>query len=145
MNQQATETRAITKSVTVDAQREAAFRVFTEGFGTWWPVKQFSMGMERTEEGILEPRPDGRVYERQTGGEEVEWGRVVVFEPPSRLVLTWGLNGSEIDVRFHAEGERTRVDLEHRGWERLEDHQQRNQYDAGWDVILESYVGTAAT
>ena len=144
MNQQATETGAITKSVTVDAPPERAFAVFTEGFGTWWPVKQFSMGMERTEDAILEARPDGRVYERQAGGEEVEWGRVVVYEPPSRLVLTWGLNGSEIEVRFHAEGKRTRVDLEHRGWDRLEDHQQRDGYDAGWDVILDSYAETAA-
>ena len=142
MSQQATETGAITKSIIVEAPPERAFRVFTEGFGTWWPVRHFSMGMERTEDAILEPRLDGRVYERQSGGEEVEWGRVLAYEPPARIVLSWGLNGSEVEVRFRADAQRTRVDLEHRGWERLEDKQQRDSYDAGWDVILESYLRT---
>jgi len=131
---------AIRKNVSVAVPQEAAFRTFAERFGEWWPVKEYSLGQERAERAVLEPREGGRVYEVEQGGEETEWGRVLAYEPPERLVLAWGLNGSEVEVRFRAEGEGTHVELEHRGWDRLEDKQQRDSYDAGWDEILGLYV-----
>lgn len=142
MSEQATAVEAIRKSITVARRREDAFRVFAERLGDWWPRK-YSLGQDRTERAVLEPREDGRVYEVQAGGEEVEWGRVVAYQPPERLVLTWGLNGSEVEVRFTAEGAGTRVDLEHRGWNRLEDRQERDAYDSGWDEILAEYARVA--
>ena len=143
MSEQAT-SEAIRKSVSVQTPVDEAFRVFTERFSDWWPVGGYSLGGERTERAMLEPREGGRIYEVQSGGEEVEWGRVLAYVPPERVVLAWGLNGSEIEVRFRADGEGTRVDLEHRGWERLEDRQQRDSYDAGWDEILRDYERVAA-
>ena len=134
---------AIRKSVTVATAPEEAFRTFTERFGAWWPVKSYSAGMERAEAAVLEPRAGGRIYERQEGGEEVPWGTVLAYEPPRRLVLSWGLNGSEIEVTFAPEDGRTRVELEHRGWERLEDKEERDSYDTGWDAILAAYVDAA--
>ena len=139
MSEQATAVEPIRKSVTVARPREEAFRIFTERLGEWWP-KTYSLGQDRMERVVLEPRKDGRVYEVQAGGEEAEWGRVLAYEPPERLVLAWGLNGSEVEVRFASEGAGTRVDLEHRGWDRLEDRQERDAYDAGWDEILAEYA-----
>ena len=142
MSEQAT-VEAIRKSVRVEAPIDAAFRTFTERFGEWWPVETHSLGKERAERATLEPREGGRIYESQTGGEEVEWGIVLAYEPPNRLVLAWGLNGSEVEIRFRAEDEATRVELEHRGWDRLEDKQERESYDGGWDVVLARYTGAA--
>lgn len=144
MGTQATEAAPIRKTVTVERRREDAFRVFTEGIGTWWPLGEYSLGREKAETAVLEPHKGGRIYERQVDGTQADWGTVLEWEPPARLVFSWGLNGSEIEVRFHVAGERTRVELEHRGWEKLEDEQERASYDSGWDVVLGSYVELAA-
>ena len=141
---QSTTTDAIRKSVTVATPIEHAFHVFTEGIGSWWPVRTHSMGQEKTEQAVFEPTAGGRIYERQADGTEVEWGTVQTWEPPRRVVFSWGLNGSEIEVRFVPEGSDTRVELEHRGWDRLEDEQGRESYDEGWDVVLAEYVRAAA-
>jgi len=135
-----TTTDAIRKAVTVATPIEEAFRLFTEGIGSWWPVRTHSMGAERTETAVFEPALGGRIYERQADGTEVEWGTVQTWEPPRRVVFSWGLNDSEIEVRFAPDGTRTRVELEHRGWDRLEDEQGRDSYDQGWDVVLADYV-----
>ncbi len=142
---QPTTTDAIRKSVTVAAPVEDAFRVFTDGIGSWWPVATHSMGHEKTETAVFERGTGGRIYERHADGTEVPWGTVVTWEPPERVVFAWGLNGSEIEVRFTPGGEGTRVALEHRGWDRLEDAQGRGSYDEGWDVVLGEYVRVAAS
>lgn len=135
---------AITKAITVARPPGDAFRTFVGRIDDWWP-REYALGGERTERIVLEPREGGRVYELDTDGAEHPWGTVLVYEPPTRLVLSWGLNGSQVEVRFSANDGGTRVELEHRGWENLEDGQERAQYDAGWDVILARYVHVAAT
>ncbi len=143
MSEQATTVAVIRKTVSVPSPREAAFALFTERIGDWWP-RAYALGGERTERIVLEPRPGGRVYEVETGGTEHDWGEVLACEPPERLMLSWGLNGSEVEVRFLPEAGGTRVELEHRGWEKLEDARQRAQYDAGWDAILARFVALAS-
>jgi uncharacterized protein YndB with AHSA1/START domain len=142
MSEQPTTVKAIRKTVTVARPREEAFRVFAERLADWWPRK-YLLGQDRAERAVLEPREGGRVYEVQAGGHEAEWGRVLAYDPPERLVLAWGLNGSEVEIRFADEGAGTRVNLEHRGWDRLEDRQEREAYDAGWEEILAEYVRVA--
>jgi uncharacterized protein YndB with AHSA1/START domain len=132
----------IAKRISVACAPQAAFRTFAERIDEWWP-RTYSLGRDRTERIVLEPRAGGRVYEVERDGSEHPWGEVLAYEPPRRLVLSWGLNGSEVEVRFSESPEGTRVDLEHRGWEKLEDAQQRAQYDAGWDEILARYVDVA--
>src|SRR6266540_4362405 len=80
------------RTITVDAPVERAFRVFTESFNSWWPPEHH-IGEAELAEAVLEPREGGRWYERGIDGSECEWGRVLAWEPPHRLVVTWQTNG----------------------------------------------------
>jgi uncharacterized protein YndB with AHSA1/START domain len=143
----------IVKSFTVPASPQKAFSVFTDGHGDWWP-KTHSIGDSPLRKAVIEPRANGRWYGLLEDGTENMWGDVLVWEPPSRLVLAWRISGqwaydpkllTEIEVRFTPEGEGvTRVDFEHRNLERLGEGegamQIRNSMDSGWGLILDSYI-----
>jgi uncharacterized protein YndB with AHSA1/START domain len=138
MSMQATDT-SVGASIVVEAPAARAFRLFTEGIGTWWhPDHHILEG--RVAEMVFEPRVGGHVYDRGVDGSECRWARVLAFEPPERFVISWDIDlqwkletdparTSEIEVRFLPEGpDRTRVELEHRhldrhgdGWERMRD------------------------
>lgn len=143
---------------TVGVPVQRAFRVFTESFNTWWPP-QYHIGQAEMAEAVLEPREGGRWYERGVDGSECDWGRVLVWEPPHRLVVTWQINGqwqydadpahaSEIEVRFSADGpEQTTVELEHRHLDRLVDGQALSEGisgGGGWNAILEAFTKATA-
>lgn len=135
---------AIHKTVRVEVPIETAFETFTRGIGSWWPVATHSVFKERVRQLVLEERAGGRVYERSEGGEQADWADVLVWEPPARLVLRWRVNPrrgpTEVEVRFAAEEGGTRVELEHRGWERIGDQAGRADYEPGWDAVLGRYV-----
>jgi uncharacterized protein YndB with AHSA1/START domain len=146
----------IQRSVTVDRSVEDAFRVFTEGISTWWPLHTHSIeAMDSNHdrvptEAVLEPREGGRLYERMSTGEEGYWGTITTWEPPHRVVISWKVNPealapTEIDVRFTEEGGATRVDLEHRGWERLGEKaaEARASYADGWKTVFGAYAEVA--
>jgi uncharacterized protein YndB with AHSA1/START domain len=113
----------VRKTIRVNVPRERAFEVFTARFGSWWP-KSHHIAAAEMQNVVIEPRLGGRWYEIGVDGAECDWGKVLAWEPPQRLVLSWHLNGkfqldenvaSEVDVRFIADGaEATRVELEHR-------------------------------
>lgn len=147
----------ITRSILVPAPPDRAFRVFTERFGEWWPLSDYSIVVDEGIEGVsatsavIEGRVGGRMYEIRSDGTEADWGKVTVWEPGARLVLAWKPNRlpqpfTEVEVRFTAEGDGTRVDLEHRGWEQLGDRaaQARVQYDMGWPGVLDRFASLAA-
>jgi uncharacterized protein YndB with AHSA1/START domain len=145
---------AVRRSVTVNAPTDKAFRVYTEGFNSWWPP-QHHIGTAELAEAVLETRPGGRWYERGVDGSTCEWGRVLAYEPPHRIVLSWQINGawqydpdpahgSEVEVLFTDLGDgRTRVDLEHRAFERHGETGEAVQTgvsgDQGWAWIIERY------
>jgi uncharacterized protein YndB with AHSA1/START domain len=150
---------AVRKSVTVQASVDKAFRVFTEGLDTWWP-RTHHIGKSPMTKGVIEGVAGGRCYSEQADGTECDWGKILVWEPPHRFVMawqvthTWGYeadlaNASEVEVRFTPEpGGVTRVDLEHRyferhgeGWEIL-----RTSVDSsgGWGLLLGLYAEKAA-
>ena len=140
-----TETAPITKSIIANRTIEDAFRIFTEEIGTWWPVAKYSLSEERAETTVIEPRVAGRLYERTRGGEELVWGVILVWDPPRRRVHTWHVGretATEVEVTFTAEENGTRVQLEHRYWERhgAEAAALRASYDGGWDVVLGRYA-----
>ena len=102
---------------------------------------------------MIEPQAGGRWYEQGEDGSKCDWGRVLVWEPPLRLVLAWQINAqwqfdpgvtTEVEVRFIAEGATTRVELEHRHLERLGDRAEalRAAFDSpdGWAGVLQAYA-----
>jgi uncharacterized protein YndB with AHSA1/START domain len=137
----------VRKSVTVPLPVEKAFELFTERIGSWWTLRTHSLGGEHAQTAVLEGKLNGRLYERQIDGTEADWGRVIAFEPPHRLVLAWDLKaGTEVEIRFTGDPEGTRVDLEHRGWERLGDEADQwfRSYEDGWSTVLNGYVEAAS-
>jgi uncharacterized protein YndB with AHSA1/START domain len=139
----------VRKTVTVECAVEEAFRIFTADALSWWPVESHSIH-ETVSEIVFEPGVGGEVYEVSTSGERGHWATVLEWEPPGRLVLAWNIlnaeaSPTEVEVRFLPEGGGTRVELEHRGWERLAEagETKRASYDSGWDVVLGRYVERA--
>jgi uncharacterized protein YndB with AHSA1/START domain len=145
---------AVRKSVTVDVPIERAFDVFTEGIDKWW-IRGHHIGVADLERVVIEPRQGGRWYELGTDGNECDWGRVLAWEPPTRVVLSWQLNSewhydrefvTELEVRFESLGpDRTSVQLEHRGLENYgsELGKVREQFESplGWQGLLDAYAG----
>jgi len=144
---------AVRHAVTVSAPQERAFEVFTRDFNRWWP-RTHKIGSAELAEAVLEGRAGGRWYERDVDGSECDWGKVLVWEPPSRVVLAWQLSGewafdadllTEVEVSFVSEGpDRTRVELEHRGLDAYGDQMDevRRSLDSpgGWPGILELFA-----
>lgn len=135
----------VRKVVTVDCAIEEAFRVFTEDAMSWWPVATHSIH-ETVREIVFEPGEGGEVYEVSTAGEKGHWATVTGWDPPARLVLAWNIlerpgEQTEVEVRFTPEGDGTRVELEHRGWEALAEAaaEKRADYDTGWGHVLGRY------
>jgi uncharacterized protein YndB with AHSA1/START domain len=138
MTMQTAET-SVRTSITVEAPIERAFSVFTDGIGTWWPPSHHIVEGEIAEM-VFEPRVGGHVYDRTIDGRECRWARVLAFDPPRRVLISWDINlrwqietkpekTSTVEIRFTAEApDRTLVELEHRnidrhgeGWERMRD------------------------
>jgi len=121
---------AVQKQITVNAPVAHVFRTFTAAQNEWWP-RAHHIGKSDRFTAIVEPRVGGRWFERSEDGSECDWGRVLVWEEPTRIVLSWNLNsdfgydpnlGTEVEVRFIVEtARRTRVELEHRCLERFGD------------------------
>lgn len=147
----------IRKSIVVRRHRDAVFDTFVRTLDRWWPLRPFSMGEDKVAAVTFERRVGGRVYETWQDGTEREWGVVLDWAPPERFVMTWNASGTptEVELRFTTEGaERTRVDLEHRGWEKLSEEQLRadcalpggylgGSFSRGWDVILQRLLDAA--
>lgn len=132
----------VRKSVFIGLSVEEAFRRYTAGMGTWWPLETHSVS-DHAPSATMEPSVGGRVYETATDDTEHAWGEVRVWEPPHRLVygfMYWrGAPGTEVELRFSAEGDGTRVDLEHRGWEAV-GAEVREGYVPGWDYVLGRFI-----
>jgi uncharacterized protein YndB with AHSA1/START domain len=150
---------AVRHEIVVSAPIERAFAVFTEGFGSFKPPAHNLLSVEIAET-VFEPRVGGHLYDRGVDGSECRWARVLAYEPPHRVVISWDIGPtwqieadpertSEVEVRFIAEApERTRVELEHRnldrhgdGWEGV-----RNGVDgeAGWPLYLQRFAEVVA-
>ena len=149
----------VRKSITVKAGAERAFEVFTQGIDTWWP-RTHHIGKSPMKKAIIEGRAGGRCYSEQVDGTDCDWGEVLVWEPPRRFVMAWKIThqwgyepdakkASEVEVRFTpVEGGSTRVDLEHRYFERhgAGGAVMRSAVDStgGWNDLLQLYAAQAA-
>ena len=150
-----TQKTSVRMQITVAAPIERAFRVFTEEFDRIKPREHNLLGVEIAET-VFEPHVGGHVYDRGVDGSVCRWARVLAYEPPHRVVISWDINPqwqietnpertSEVEVRFIAETpERTRVELEHRnldrhgdGWEGVREGVHGDQ---GWPLYLERFA-----
>ena len=140
----------VRKSVVVDCSAEHAFETFTARLQDWWPFQTHAPGGEPPAEAVFEPQVGGRVYSMTASGQEHEWATVTAWEPPSRVAVDWhvtaGKPSTELEVRFVPDGDGTRVELEHRGWERWGDEaaETHASYESGWDTVLAPFVGAAS-
>src|SRR5688572_14513640 len=142
MTTQAQDTSVRTEIV-VNSPADRAFRLFTEQFDRIKPREHNMLGVDIAQS-VFEPRAGGRVYDRGVDGSECQWGRVLSYEPPSRIVFTWDINPqwqietdldrtSKVEVRFIADGPtRTRVEIEHRNLDR---------HGSGWQGTREGVRG----
>ena len=141
----------VRKSLRVNASCERAFEVFTSGLGTWWP-RDHGIGNKPMKTPVMETHLGGRWYELAEDGSQAMVGRLIVWEPPHRFVVTWEINSqwkpdtavsSEVEVRFIAEGPNAaRVELEHRKFERMgmeAGEKMRRDVDGGWPKMLELF------
>jgi uncharacterized protein YndB with AHSA1/START domain len=155
MTPEASPIAVVKRTIRVNVPIETAFRVLTERMGTWWPATHH-IGKTPFTEIVVEPRVGGRWFEHDSSGAECDWGRVLVWEPPKKLVVSWHLQpdwkynadsskASEVSFEFIVEGpEATRMEFEHRhierhgeGWEKM-----RVGVDSpgGWTLVLAQYV-----
>ena len=154
MNSPAT-VASVKRSIVVEAPIERAFEVFTNNFGSFKPVEHNLLAVKIAET-VFEARVGGYVYDRGIDGTECRWARVLAYEPPHRVLLSWNISprwqlesdpnkASEWEVRFTAETpQRTRVEIEHRnlerhgeGWEGVRDGVAGDQ---GWPLYLRRYA-----
>ena len=148
-------TAVVRRQIVVHAPIDKAFTVFTARFGDFKPPEHNLLAAPIAET-VFEPRVGGSIYDRGTDGSECHWARVLVFEPPQRVVFSWDIgptwqvetdrkSTSEVEVRFTAEApDRTRVELEHRnldrhgpGWQSVA---AGVNDDAGWPLYLSRYA-----
>jgi uncharacterized protein YndB with AHSA1/START domain len=144
----------IVRTVQVKAPPAKAFDLFARHMGGWWP-KGRTVGANPHAEIVVEPFAGGRWYERDEAGAECQWGKVLAWEPPARLLLGWQLTTqwaydadflTEVELTFAAaEGGGTLVTLEHRNLERFGDTAQSHaeSLGGGWPRFLAEYAGYA--
>ena len=144
----------VRRSVRTKAPPARAFDIFTSQIGRWWPKGRTPAANPHVDL-VIEPWVGGRWFERDADGAETPWGKVLVWDPPGRLVLAWQLNAqhryeasliTEVDILFlPADGGGTEVTLEHRNLERF-----RSGADAwvariteGWTEMAEIFAAFA--
>ena len=145
---------SVRKQLTVEAPIDRVYRVFTENMTAWWPSTHH-IGKAPMKDCVIEPRVGGRWYEIGDDGSQCDWGKVLAWDPPRRLVLAWQLDAdfkydptfeTEVEVAFTPLGpQRTRVDFEHRNLERFGEAAERirTSVTGGWGQILDAFARAA--
>jgi uncharacterized protein YndB with AHSA1/START domain len=138
---------SVSTDIEIDATPGHAFRVFTEGIGTWWDEGHHILQAPLAEM-VFEPYVGGHIIDRGTDGSECRWARVLAYDPPDLVCFSWDINlqwqietdparTSEVEITFtELSPGRTRVVLTHRhldrhgdGWEDM-----RNAVGSGWSL-----------
>jgi uncharacterized protein YndB with AHSA1/START domain len=130
-----------------------AFELFTGRMGDWW---EGTPGENPAVAITVEGFPGGRWFEADAAGTETQWGKVVEWQPPVRVLLVWEMNSrfrhdpsvvTEIEITFTetATGG-TRVALEHRKLEAYGADAERlaESISKGWPKQLAGFTRYAA-
>lgn len=138
-------------SIEVTSAPDRSFVLFTSNMGSWWPNGRTPAANPAVDV-IVEPEVGGRWYEIDAEGMETQWGKVVAYDPPERLVLGWQLGKdfkfeegllTEVEITFTPTSSGgTKVSLEHRNLERFGDYalERRAQVDGGWPSRLADFA-----
>jgi uncharacterized protein YndB with AHSA1/START domain len=141
----------IVKSLTVTLPPERAFALFAGDIGRWW-APGMHIAPEPFAEIVIEPRSGGRWFERDAAGAECDWGEVLDWNPPHRLLLGWKIDAgfafdrdlvTEVEVIFEDVPDGgTRVTLTHRNLERFGPSAEkvRAQLAGGWPTLVERFA-----
>src|SRR5215216_4750823 len=133
----------VRKRINVAAAPDRAFHVFTAGMSRWW-IKSHSINKSPIKDIVIEPRAGGRWYERGVDGSTCDWGRVLSWEPPTRLLLSWEITAdwkhdpnlkTEVEVRFVAQGK-----------DAARGDEMRGIFDSemGWKGLLAAFAASAS-
>jgi uncharacterized protein YndB with AHSA1/START domain len=150
-----TQETSVRTQIVVHAPVQRAFRVFTEQFDRIKP-REHNLLAVAIAETVFEPHVGGHVYDRGVDGSECRWARVLAYEPPHRVVISWDISPqwqietdpgrtSEVEVRFISEApERTRVELEHRNLDRHGEGWEAERHgvasEGGWPLYLQRFA-----
>lgn len=145
----------IRRSVEIKVAPARAFEIFTGGASRWW-LKTHTINATKSpiKDVVIEPRAGGRWFERGEDGSECDWGKILAWEPPTRLLLAWQINAdfkydpsllTEVEIRFTPAGRGTLVELEHRLIERMGERAvgMRDAFTRGWGLLLDSFTKQA--
>ena len=147
----------IRKTLRVRAPQQRAFEVFIGSMHIWWP-KEHSL-LQARKDIVVERQAEGRWYEVSEDGTVQQWGKVLAWDEPERIVLAWQLNAdfaydpnllTEVEISFHPEGAETRVEFEHRHLDRMGAEglaklaEMEMSMDEGWGQILGLYAEMAS-
>jgi aminoglycoside 3-N-acetyltransferase I len=137
----------VRRSIRVPLRRQEAFDLFFRRLTEWWPLATRSVWLEQATSCHVEVRAGGRFYERSRDGQESTWGVFRELEEPVRAVFSWHPGhpeevATEVEVRFVTDGLATRVDLEHRDWEKLGERASfvRGLFEGGWGPVLARFA-----
>jgi uncharacterized protein YndB with AHSA1/START domain len=147
---------SLRSTLRVPARPEQAFAAFTGRLADWWVMEYTWSGPDALAEIGIEPREGGMAYEIGPHGFRTDWGRVLNWQPPDRLVFSWQIgpdrapvpdpaNASEVEARFVAEENgQTRVEVEHRDFDRHGEAAEgyREALTAGWYELLSRYAAS---
>jgi len=146
----------VCKELVINASQHRTFQAFTEQIDLWWP-KSHHIGKSEMKRAVLETKEGGRWYEIGADGSECDWGRVLVWSPPRKLILAWQITAewrydpnflTEVEVNFIEQGpDHTRLTLEHRNIEKFgvkaEEIWSAFDSDGGWTGILKAFANLA--
>ena len=144
----------LVKSVTVKAPPARAFDMFTGKMGLWWKPGT-TLGKSPHKDMVVEPRDGGRWYEVDANDTEIQWGKVLAWQPPSRVLLAWQINAqfkydpdfvTEVELTFAKAEGGTLVTLEHRNLERFGDQAEKftSMLGSGWAGHLDELAAFIA-
>jgi uncharacterized protein YndB with AHSA1/START domain len=133
----------VVRAVTVRRTPEDAFRLFTADIGAWWPMEEHSVFGATARVGV----EGAEIVERSVEGERSVWAEIIESIAPRLLVLSWhpGTDpekATRVEVSFAPDGDGTRVELTHTGWEAMGERAEaaRQSYDEGWGLVLGRYA-----
>jgi uncharacterized protein YndB with AHSA1/START domain len=137
-------------SYDINAPADHAFDVWTNRLAAWWPKGHSASGDPNTTV-VFEPRLGGRIFERTSDGNEIEWGEITRWEPPHRLGYLWHITrqraeATQVELAFVDVGDGTcRLDIEHSGWENLgtDAAQFRAGNVNGWGALIPNFLAAA--